>query len=136
MEMKVSDVLDRWTILKQKERIAQGRDGYDEIRREFCAYELEVQKIIKECPCDVYVLTSRIVELMEANAKIWENEAAIRKEFDNDPANSSVKDDDYQEIGRRAIIIREYNSLRNEAKRKIDTIYSQPRDIKVNHASK
>ncbi len=125
MEMKMSDILDRWTILRMKARFDE------DARKELSLFDAEYIKMQSHRMAST--LNTLTVDLMEANAKIWENEASIRKEFSNDP--TAGQDLDLEEIGRRAIIIRNHNKLRIEAKVKIDKILGNFPDNKVNHAS-
>ena len=82
----------------------------------------------------LFDLVSAIVDLSEANAKIWGLEAAIRNEFPADPA-ASCKPLDFAEIGKRAVAIREHNRDRLEAKKKIDAIFGDISDAKIDHLS-
>lgn len=125
--MKVSDILDRWCILKMKAR-------YDECaKKELVLFDAEAGKIFRGSNDGGMELISLVLDLMEANAKTWENEAAIRKEYDKDA--SSILELDLSEIGRRAMVIRGHNKQRVEAKAKIDAIFGQIPDKKVEHAS-
>lgn len=143
--MKVSDVLDRWTILKMKAR-------YDEAaKKELSLYDAEVAMLLKSeskslRPDEVgrtssLTFFSAIAELMEANAKTWENESAIRNEYIQDPANNANirtgKEHamSLEEIGKRALAIRTHNKQRIEAKARIDLLFGQIPDRKVDHAS-
>lgn len=132
MEMKKSDLLDRWTILLMKEQ-------FDETaKQELALYDEEVVDLVKEHQnhkYDFMIFMVALIRLMEANAKIWENEAAIRREYDNDPSSGGVKEDDLVEVGRRALAIREHNRQRIKAKTMIDNLFGQLPDKKVNHAS-
>ena len=143
--MKVSDVLDRWTILKMKAR-------YDEsAKRELALYDKEILTLLQK---DITSIrpgeTTRMgslsflglmADLMEANAKTWENESAIRNEYISDPANNAnirtgkERSMSIEEIGKRALSIRHYNKQRVEAKAKIDVLFGQIPDRKVDHAS-
>ena len=129
MEMKISDMLDRWTILKMKSR-------YDNnAKEELKLFDGEVSNLYfsERVSLDLF---SIVVDLMEANAKTWENESGIRAEYNNDPsAQLPSGPDQLQEIGRHTVLIRQYNKLRLEAKAKIDNLFGQIPDVKVNHPS-
>lgn len=126
--MKNSDVLDRWTILNQKIRFTEA------VKQEKETFDREVSKIIKDIDKKIlFIVIEAIAELQEANAKIWLLESAVRKEFSKDP--TSAKELTREEIGDRAIMIRDFNKLRIHAKDKIDLLFSQTSDIKVNHLS-
>ena len=78
MQMKRSDILDRWTILLMKSRLDP------DAARELEGFFLEIPRIILETKewttGDSTRFLVAVVGLMEANARIWENEAALRKE--------------------------------------------------------
>lgn len=128
MIMKNSDVLDRWTILIMKSRFN------DQAKQELKAYDLEVAAIIKRLEKQNQLpLLKAICELQEANSKIWVLEASIRKEFKSDPL--AIQHLSMEEVGKRAVQIRDFNSLRIAAKTNIDKIFKDIIDIKVDHAS-
>ena len=62
---------------------------------------------------------------MESNAKIWMLEGDIRK----------GKKMPLEEVGRRAILIRDHNKDRVAAKEQIDLMFGHTPDVKVDHAS-
>lgn len=129
MQMKISDLLDRWTILRMKARLD------DSAKEELKAYTNEVVDFMdsetwRRHPA---FMIASLAQLAEANAKVWVCESAIRQEYANDPGcNGNLS---LEEIGRRAIEIRGYNKLRIEAKQAIDTICGEVPDKKVDHAS-
>lgn len=98
-------------------------------------FEPEVKHIMACCPLpDMEALVMAITALAEANARTWENEAALRKEYDKDPSNT--RDElSYIEAGRRSFVVREHNSRRIEAKKAIDRIFGELPDNKVEHVS-
>jgi hypothetical protein len=122
MEMRKSDVLDRWTILLMKGRLC------DESKRELEQYEAEIRGWLSsglfDAP-DGGVIIESLVRLGMANARIWEQEAAIRG-----GDNLTL-----EEVGKRALLIREYNKDRVQARQAIDACFGQIQDVKVNHAS-
>jgi hypothetical protein len=127
IRMKQSDVLDRWTILMMKARADPGAGA------ELAEYHAEAYNIFTDLADEAVAGHSGCFEklilpamrLMEANAKVWVLESAIRNGNDMPP----------EEVGRRAIEIREHNKLRVAAKREIDVLYNQTPDVKVDHAS-
>jgi len=137
MQMKESEVLDRWTILLQKARFDNNA------QKELLLFDEEVAEIIsnslhnKGIGEDVRNWNKRflkhLMKLQEANAKIWVLEASIRKEFKTDPTAQETLS--MEEIGRRALQIRDFNSLRIEAKKDIDAFFNRISDNKVDHAS-
>lgn len=138
MQIKTSDFFDKWLILIIKAK-------YDEnAKKELELYKKEVIGILykKQDSVALYGIIESIVELMEANARTWENESSIRNEFENDPSNThfmvegkKLTIEQLSEIGRRALLIRSYNRLRINAKKKIDVEFGDIPDTKVNHAS-
>lgn len=130
--MRISDVLDRWTILRMKARLDEAAKKDLETN-----FNPEVRHIV-ECLCpkgDLAKLFVAIAALAESNARTWENEAALRKEYDKDPSNNTRDELSYSEAGRRSFIVREHNARRVEAKKEIDRIFGDLPDNKVEHAS-
>lgn len=137
---KSGDFFDRWTILVQKAK-------FDETaKRELEMVERELMEMIKSELClmsgakegfpvgllSVSFMRS-LMRLAMANAKIWENEAAIRRQYVSDPsANQELS---LVEIGRRALVIRDHNKERVAAKNEIDVMFGDMPDNKVDHAS-
>lgn len=126
MEMKKSEICDRWTILRMKARLSE------ESKTELKEYEEAFLDLFYEAESNVFLMFE-VMNLMESNARIWENEAAIRKEYAKDP--SAGEQLDHAEIGRRAIIIRDFNKLRVNAKQAIDKMFGQIPDKKIDHVS-
>lgn len=126
----MSDVIDRWSILRMKVKYAP------QVQKELDLYELDVKRVLDDltdATSTWFEVVSHLTTLAQCNAKIWEHEAAIRKEFDNDP--SATNELSLTEIGRRALLIRQFNGLRNEAKSKIDNFFGEESEPKVNHIS-
>jgi hypothetical protein len=130
--MKKSDVLDRWTILLMKSRLDPAA------ATELEGFFLEIPRIILETKDWAATDTTRflvaVVGLMEANARIWENEAALRKEIPSDPAAQGDPLTDKEEA-RRSRMIRQYNGQRVRARQEIDALFGEIPDHKVEHAS-
>lgn len=129
MQMKMSDVVDRWTILRMKARLTQ--DVSEELR----ALDFEVMRLLvsKEFTDYPFECLRAISQIMEANAKIWVLEASIRKEFEGD--DLSAEKLALEDIGRRALAIRNINRIRVQGKKELDTIFNNDPDVKVDHAS-
>lgn len=131
MKMKKSEILDRFSILSMKLH-------HDlSIITESSKYAEETSRIMdsvksREKHITLLLLFSR---LMEINAKIWMLEAAIRKEFENDPAAKMGKEISFEEIGRTAIEIRNYNAIRVQTKNEIDEFFGESPDVKIDHVS-
>lgn len=136
MQMKKSEVFDRWTILLMKARYS------DTPKYELAQYNEEVKTIFSSVIgiCGPLRgdwfggLMLPVMRLGEANAKTWEQEAAIRAENKSDPS-AQGKPLDLEEIGRRALLIRGHNKVRVESKWAIDEFFGELPDIKVDHAS-
>lgn len=153
MKMKTSEVLDRWTILRMQARFDSTA------KKELALYDDEVNGLYKQDVANramgdrpitsSLTFVSALLDLTEANAKIWENESAIRNAYKNDPANfivrgasaadaSNTKEASewlLREIGRRTLLIRDYNKTRVGAKQLIDKLFNEIPSIKVDHAS-
>jgi len=126
MEMSLADICDHWTILRMKIRFAS------ELLEEEAKYRKEVIKAIKGSPLPEGILVP-LVDIMAANAGIWQQEAAIRKEYDKDIASQGALT--LEEIGRRSVAIREINARRIEAKHCLDRIEGRVQEIKIDHLS-
>lgn len=127
--MKKSDLLDRWTILRMKARFDTAA------QQELAAYDDALFRIDNpEIKQHEWVdLVPSLLKLMEANAKIWVLESSIRQEYDKDPLSQNKLT--LEEVGRRALEIRNTNRLRCEARQVIDLYFRELPDLKVNHQS-
>jgi hypothetical protein len=129
IEMSPGEVFDRYTILRMKS-IHATKDVSMQKEKEKFADEvrliLEYHPVVKDV-MNRFALVGLLLEIMEANAKIWVLESAIRE-----PVNGELADD---EVGRRAIQIREHNKKRVIAKAAVDTMLGATPDFKVDHAS-
>lgn len=120
MEMPLGDVADRLTILLQK---------FIHGKREGTCFEIRCQ--IEECLSGLGLdpsLSLAFVALLEANVTIWWLETDLR--------NGKEGTLPLEEVGRRAIQIRNTNTDRIAAKNKIATALGEIRlERKINHAS-
>lgn len=117
MKVELGDVLDRLSILIHKcEKI-----NITQSAPEFFQYARE---LLLECP-DVQILDAvrALRELYDTNGRIWSLEADIRS------GKEGILG--LEEVGRRAIMIREQNKHRIEIK---NGLMSYP-EIKKDHAS-
>ena len=114
IEMSPGEVADRYTILRMKVVKAPG------LMTEFAKYSNEV--IILNEKHNIWPM---LLVLMEMNAKIWMLEADIR----------NGKEMPLEEVGRRALAIRDFNKHRVQAKAYIDSLIGFTPDVKVDHAS-
>jgi hypothetical protein len=115
MKMPISEVADRYSIaiLKKERAQADNQKEIDQLGKEISSYE------------GIEFFIERLIEI---NGKIWDLESDIRK--------GKEKELGLEEVGRRAINIREFNKIRvgfkNEMVKKYDEGFE---DIKMNHAS-
>jgi len=115
MKMPISEIVDRFSIACLK-NIRAGADNQSEI--DLLRHEMSGYNDIEEFS----------TKLFEINGKIWDLESDIRK----------GKEDELglEEVGRRAIQIRELNKIRVGYKNEMVKKYEEGfEDIKMNHAS-
>jgi len=121
MEVPLAELLDRLVIVKLKLERIKGCDKEKEY--EFYLKELEEYK-----KKGVKVKDEWLEKLYEANSKIWDLESDIRKGRDGELG--------LEEVGRRAIAIRDINKIRISIKNDIvEETKSGFKDVKMNHAS-
>ena len=121
MEQPLAEVIDRLTIVKLKmERIKT-----EDKTKEYEHYLKGIENFKKE---GYNIKQEWIDKLYEANAKIWDLEHDIRKGKDGELG--------LEEVGRRALQIRDINKIRISIKNEIvEATGSGFKDIKMNHAS-
>jgi hypothetical protein len=120
MKMPISEILDRYSIaiLKKERANAENEKEINDLLN-----EIEVYKNINS-----FFIENKIRELIQINGKIWDLESDIRKGKENELG--------LEEVGRRAIQIREFNKIRVKYKNEIVDIFDEGyKDIKINHAS-
>lgn len=115
MEMSPGEICDRYTILRMKSELD------DALLPSAVDYGETVLGFVKKHPW----IVSWLLELMEANAKIWMLESDIRNH----------KKMTLAEVGRRAILIRDHNARRVAAKEAIDKAFGAVPDRKFDHIS-
>ncbi len=113
MEMTPGEIADRYTILRMKAAKAP------ELLSELSKYSEEIVRL------NIMRIWPLVLILMEMNAKIWMLEADIR----------NGKEMPLEEVGKRALAIRDLNKNRVLAKAEIDKIFKVTPDVKVDHAS-
>lgn len=127
MEMPLSEIMDRYSILKLKlERLSFNQKEIElVIRKEFNAYE----KALKEFEAKGIAWKPEWLEkLYEINGKIWDLEADIRQGREGLLG--------LEEVGRRALIMRDINRERIKMRNLItEESGSGFFEIKVNHAT-
>ena len=115
MKMQISEVADRFSICKLKEERTD-IDMSDEINT--YKYELREYQDIGEW----------LSELYRVNGNIWDLESDIRK--------GKEKELGLEEVGRRALMIRDINNERVACKNEITTLYNEGFiETKQDHAS-
>lgn len=121
MEVPPSEIIDRMTIVKLKiERI-----GEPHLKKEYEAYKKALKEFEKR---GIKIKKEWIKKLYEINKKIWDLEADIRK------GKEGILG--LEEVGRRALMIRDLNKKRVAIKNKISEETGIGfKDIKINHAS-
>jgi len=121
MQRDAGDIIDRWAIAKLKaERI-----GAEESKHEYLWFCEGMKELMEKYPAVDWEGYSQ--SILRIHAEIWDLEGAVRQgKLDNDIA----------EVGRRAILIRDWNKKRVSIKNKINaTVGEGFQDIKQNHAS-
>lgn len=117
MKLSIGDIIDRWTIAYLKS-VRGNVDTYEECEAYRQYSEGYNQKVI----------TDAFKELLQHNGDIWTLESDIRKGKEGELG--------LEEVGRRALQIRDHNKLRIEAKNKINSHYNEGfQEVKVKHSS-
>lgn len=120
MEMPLPEIIDRFTICRLKSE----RIGEKHLEKEYNTYLDEVNKFRK----NGLIKEEWIEELYKLNGEIWDLESDIRKGKEGELG--------LDEVGRRAIKIRDLNKLRVGIKNKIvEETGKGFKDVKMNHAS-
>lgn len=115
MKTPISEIVDRYTIfLLKQER------GKQDVSEALAAHWDE----IKDCKGAI----PYVARLLEVNGEIWDLESDIRRGKD--------KELGLEEVGRRAILIRNLNKKRVSIKNEMTDVFNEGfKDIKVNHGS-
>ena len=119
--MPLPELLDRLVIVRLKaERIKE-----EEKEKELEFYMTELEEYRKKG----FIIKDEWLErLYDVNGKIWDLEADIRKGKEGELG--------LEEVGRRAILIRNLNKIRISIKNEITEVTGSGfKDVKVNHAS-
>lgn len=120
MKMPISEILDRYSIaiLKKERANAENEKEIFDLNKEIENYKNMNEEIIE----------NYIQKLIEINGQIWDLESDIRKGKEGLLG--------LEEVGRRAIKIRENNKIRVTYKNEIVEIFEEGyKDIKINHVS-
>ena len=120
MKMPIGEILDRYSIaiLKKERASAENQQEIDDLTQEIESYKKTHEEFINE----------KIDKLIEINGMIWDLESDIRKGREGELG--------LEEVGRRAIKIREFNKIRVGYKNDVVEVFGEGyKDIKMNHAS-
>lgn len=117
MKLSIGDIVDRWTIAYLK--CYRGKvDTYEECEEYRIYSENYDGKVIKEA----------FDGLLQANGDIWTLESDIRKGKEGELG--------LEEVGRRALAIRDLNAGRIKIKNELNERFNEGfEEFKVNHAS-
>ncbi len=128
MRYPLDELLDKRSIIQLKIERIDNNEERKKLIREFSDYTLGIAEYIAEKICTEEQIKEWHQRLYEANGKIWDLEANIRK--------GQIGDMTLEEVGATAIKIREANGLRVGIKSEIVRAIGQGyEDIKINHAS-
>ena len=117
MKLSIGDIVDRWTI------------AYLKFYRGKIDTTAEINEYVDYCKMyDQKLIYSSFEALLKHNGDIWLLESDIRL--------GKEKELGLEEIGRRALQIRDHNKLRIDAKNKLNLHFKEGFiETKVNHAS-
>lgn len=119
MKMPISEILDRYSIAILKKQRANAENEQEIID---LSHEIFKNNSHRE------FIQDKIEKLTEINGKIWDLESDIRKGKEGELG--------LEEVGRRAIQIREFNKIRVGYKNEVVELFGEGyKDIKMNHAS-
>jgi uncharacterized protein YxjI len=120
MKMPISEILDRYSIaiLKKERAGAENSKEINDLKSEINFYLKNHEEFINQ----------KIKDLIEVNGNIWDLESDIRKGKEGELG--------LEEVGRRAIKIREFNKIRVTYKNNVVDYFDEGyKDIKINHVS-
>ena len=120
MKMPIGEILDRYSIaiLKKERASAENQQEIEDLTQEIESYKETHEEFINE----------KVDKLIEINGMIWDLESDIRKGREGELG--------LEEVGRRAIKIREFNKIRVGYKNDVVEVFGEGyKDIKMNHAS-
>lgn len=121
--MQLSDIMDRMSILQLKEEnLGQKTVEGADYREYYHRYTLSLDVVLQES------LDALLTNLYIINGKIWNLEADIRQGKEGLLG--------LEEVGRRALAIRDFNGERIRLKNEItDLVKGKYKEIKIDHAS-
>ena len=118
--MPISEILDRYSIaiLKKERADAENSKEINDLRFEIDGYLKDHYEFINQ----------KIKDLIQVNGDIWDLESDIRRGKEGELG--------LEEVGRRAIKIREFNKIRITYKNDVVDYFGEGyKDIKINHVS-
>ena len=128
MRYPLDELLDKRSIIQLKIEKVDSDEERKRLIKEFSDYTLGIAEYINDKICTKEQVEEWHQKLYEANGKIWDLEANIRK--------GQIGDVTLEEVGATAIKIREANGIRVRIKSEIVvTVGIGYTDIKINHAS-
>ena len=128
MRYPLDELLDKTSIIQLKFERLEHLEDRNRWANEMREYSTAIGEYIGEKICNYNQIEEWFDKLYDINGKIWDLEAAIRQGKDEELG--------LEEIGRRAIKIRETNGIRVKIKSEIvDAIGRGYKDIKMNHIS-
>ncbi len=117
MKLSIGDIIDRWTIAYLK----KDRAGIDTVQEQYDYLEY-CQKY------DQTIISDYFKRLLTSNGAIWTLESDIRKGKEGELG--------LEEVGRRALQIRDINKERVQYKNELNERFNEGyKEIKVNHSS-
>lgn len=124
----LDELMDKRSIIQLKIERIENNEERDRLKKELKDYAWAIEEYIRKGVCTKELVEKWHKELYEINGKIWDLEADIRK--------GQLKDLTLEEVGKRAIAIRENNGQRVRIKSRIVSVTGAGyKDIKINHAS-
>ena len=128
MQIPCADIFDKLSILELKRR----RLPDDKLlMKQYEAYRDEKNRLMNNLNFDDRNLATQYYnELSKLNTSIWDIENEIRE--------GGEKHIPLEEIGRRALKVRNYNGMRTIIKNKLSTLFNQElyKEVKIDHVSK
>jgi len=116
IKMPISEIADRYSICQLKSERTE-----EDMKEELDLYEVELRGYNGN-------IFHFVEQLYDINGEIWHLESDIRKGRENKLG--------LEEVGRRAIKIREWNKKRITIKNQMVDLFEEGfRDIKINHGS-
>ena len=118
--MPINEILDRYSIAILKKERADAENS-----KEISDFRFEIDSYLKD---HYEFINQKIKDLIQVNGDIWDLESDIRRGKEGELG--------LEEVGRRAIKIREFNKIRITYKNDVVDYFGEGyKDIKINHVS-